>query len=155
MGGGERRLRSSPSGWGADDGKKAVRFNGACALPLALFMPPSRHRHRQKQWWSMATPEPCFPALAHLATLSSRYLAALRLTHSHSHCRSHPDSVCDSYFNYFLCDFRFCYSYLCFYFHFHSHSMSVVIVVVLLVFFRVSRFALWDYESAVWYGLKC
>lgn len=56
------------------------------------------------------------PALAHLTTLSTRYLAALRLTHSHSSSRSHSpshshsDSVCDSYFNYFLCDFCFCYS---------------------------------------------
>lgn len=56
------------------------------------------------------------PALAHLTTLSTRNLAALRLTHSHSQSRSHSpshshsDSVCDSYFYYFLCDFCFCYS---------------------------------------------
>lgn len=99
--------------------KKALRFNGALALPLALLLPCSSLPllpDRQKRWWSIERPR--FPALAHLTTLSSRYLAALRLTHSHSqshsrshsHSPSHFDSVCDSYFNYFLCDFCFCYS---------------------------------------------
>lgn len=101
---------------GADDRRKLcasmvlLLYLWLCCCFVLPFPSCQTDRNDDEAW------RPRFSALAHLTTLSTRYLAALRLTHSHSqsHSRSYSpslsDSVCDSYFNYFLCDFCFCYS---------------------------------------------
>lgn len=127
---------------------KAFHFNGD--LLVHLLLPGGRswmrmririhwlpHRDKRMQMQTQIKTQTTGVAKGlHSGIRSAESEVRTRLTRPHS------------YFNYFLCDFRFCHPvspanpYLCFYFHFHSDCHST-----LVARFWVSRFGLWDYTA--------